>query len=124
MSLLDRLERDLILMPARLLGKEEELYDTYDRLRAEAEFRAAVALPLIALAGPFYFRIHFSLVFILPLASGMLLYSALRRIDDAYCTLAEALRAEREDLTTPVLHGRNDHAGDGLASNSRNIAEG
>jgi hypothetical protein len=45
------LEQDLPNMPLRLLAddKKRDVYGEFDRWRAEAEFRAAVVLPLIAL---------------------------------------------------------------------------
>lgn len=44
-----RVVRDFGLMRTRLLGTEQELFSVIDRLRAEAEFRAAVVPPLAAL---------------------------------------------------------------------------
>lgn len=49
---------DLPLMPIRLMGADAELFGTYDRQRAEAEFRAAVCLPVAALAIPLAFVAH------------------------------------------------------------------
>jgi hypothetical protein len=40
---------DLYLMAQRLLGKEPEVYEEYDRLRAEATFRFGLVLPLVFL---------------------------------------------------------------------------
>jgi hypothetical protein len=36
---------DLALVPSRLIGQNNELYGMYDRLNAEAQFRAAVTVP-------------------------------------------------------------------------------
>ncbi len=41
------LEEDLSRLPARLVGQEKEVWDIWDRLRAESEFRAAIAGPLV-----------------------------------------------------------------------------
>jgi hypothetical protein len=43
------LERDLERLPARLVGQEKEVWDSWDRLRAESEFRGAIAGPLVLL---------------------------------------------------------------------------
>jgi hypothetical protein len=45
---IEDLRHDLTLLPDRLVGKEPEIYERWDRLRAEAEFRISVALPLLA----------------------------------------------------------------------------
>ena len=51
-KLLEAIMKDLALVPVRLVGKPEisEVFATYDRSRAEAEFRSDVALPLSGLA--------------------------------------------------------------------------
>jgi hypothetical protein len=45
MALYDRVRRELDRIALRMVGDKSELYSTYDRIRAEAEFRAAVAIP-------------------------------------------------------------------------------
>lgn len=42
-------KEDLAHLEYRLLGKEEQMYEEYDRLRSEGIFRLGLALPLVAL---------------------------------------------------------------------------
>jgi hypothetical protein len=43
------LRDDLRRVPARLVGQEQEIYERWDRLRAESDFRLSIALPLLIL---------------------------------------------------------------------------
>jgi hypothetical protein len=40
---------DLALVPAQIVGKEQELWSNWDRVQAEGTFRLTVAVPLAAL---------------------------------------------------------------------------
>lgn len=86
--------RDLPLMPLRLLaeGKAQQVYGEFDRLRAEAEFRASVALPLLALVCVVAWRVTpwWLLALIVPV---ILLVEAIRNVTEAADVLAEATRA-------------------------------
>lgn len=88
------LEDDLPLMPLRLLGedKEREIYSEFDRTRAEAEFRAAVALPLAALVVVIAARtsLWWLLALVLP---ALLVLEAQRQAAAAADVLAESIRA-------------------------------
>jgi hypothetical protein len=97
-----RVARDLVLLPTRLLGVQPELYGSYDRLRAEAEFRAAVSVPLIAtllaLGGA-----H-SPWWLLGVPFPLLLFAqAIMQLREAGDVLAVALRAQRKGVESPVL---------------------
>jgi hypothetical protein len=46
-------KEDIRHLAYRLLGKEDRVYDEYDRLRSEGTFRLGLALPLVALFGTF-----------------------------------------------------------------------
>lgn len=87
---------DLPLLPARLLGRDQELYGAYDRLRAEAEFRAAVALPMLPLIVAL--AVQTSRLWLVALVlPGLLFGEAVVRARAAGDLLAEALRAQRTD---------------------------
>ena len=87
---------DLPLLPARLLGRDQELYGAYDRLRAEAEFRASIALPMVPLACALTAQID--RLWLLALALPALLFAeAIIRNRAAGDLLAEALRAQRTE---------------------------
>ncbi len=88
------LEHDLPLMPLRLLGeeKEREIYGEFDRTRAEAEFRAAVALPIAALVVVIAVRASawWLLALVVP---ALLVLEAWRQAATAADVLAESIRA-------------------------------
>lgn len=46
-----QVEAELRSVATRLIGKEQALFDQYDRLRAESEFRMSLVPPLAALSG-------------------------------------------------------------------------
>lgn len=50
LAIYGEIEAEADLLATRLLGAEPEIFASFDRLRAEAELRYAVALPLVALA--------------------------------------------------------------------------
>ena len=97
---IEELRHDLLLLPARLVGKEPEIYERWDRLRAEAEFRISVALPLLALALVLAIRLHPVFVLLI-LLSGYLVQEGLAKSRAATSQLAESLRAGR--VSSPVL---------------------
>jgi len=97
-----QLEADLPLLPLRLLaeGKQNETYGEFDRLRAEAEFRASVALPLVAVIAALGWRVSpwWLAALVLP---AMLLVGALQGVTAAADLLAESIRARA--AISPVL---------------------
>lgn len=97
---IEELRQDLLLLPARLVGKESEIYERWDRLRAESEFRISVALPLLALALVLATRLH-SIFALLILPCGYLVQEGLGKSRAATSQLAESLRAGR--VSSPVL---------------------
>jgi hypothetical protein len=88
------LNQDLRLVPARLVGQEQEIYERWDRLRAESEFRLSIAPPLIAIAAILANRLD-SLWLLLIVPSGYLLFQGFAREDAAAVQLAESIRAGR-----------------------------
>jgi hypothetical protein len=95
---------DLSLMPLRLLDddKKKDLYAEFDRRRAEAEFRAAVALPPVALAIVPAARASpwFALGLVLPLVLAVQSHlSAVSAAD----VLAESIRAREGVAGSPAL---------------------
>jgi hypothetical protein len=100
MAMAKSLEEDLPLIPARLVGKEPEIYERWDRLQAEAEFRFSIVPPLLALILLLANRLGFSyLLAILPCL--YLQYEGFRKQREATAQLAESLRAGR--APSPVL---------------------
>ena len=97
---IEELRQDLLLLPARLVGKEPEIYERWDRLRAESEFRISVALPLFVLALVLAIRLH-PIFALLVLPSGYLVQEGLAKSRAATSQLAESLRAGR--VSSPVL---------------------
>lgn len=107
------LHQDLRYIPARLIGKETELYSEYDRVRSEAEFRVGIALPILALLGVVTWATGELLLLatiVLPLA---LIWEGLRRHRQANFILTEAVAAGRIEapaLAAPtggVVNGHN-----------------
>lgn len=97
-----RLERDLPMIPLRLLaeGKKDEIYGEFDRLRAEAEFRASVAVPLGAVVAILAWRASPWWLFALVMPA-LLLLEAGRNVTAAADVLAESVRARAAE--SPVL---------------------
>jgi hypothetical protein len=93
-SYASELEKDLPLMPLRLLGegKQQEIYGEFDRLRAEAEFRASIALPLVVLVGVAGWRVS-PWWLIAMVAPVMLVAEARRSVTAAADVMAESIRA-------------------------------
>jgi hypothetical protein len=96
------LEREFALVPMRLLGREPELFGEYDRLRAEGEFRSAVAFALcvnLMVLGS-YGRLPL-LIAAPGVLLGVLLFAAgVGRLTAAHDTLAAALRSDRLEMQT------------------------
>jgi hypothetical protein len=95
-------EGELPLVPMRLLGSEtdREVYGEFDRLRAEAEFRAAIALPLAAIIAVVAWRTApWTLVaLVVPV---LLFVDAMQTAAEASDALAEAVRSR--ELALPVF---------------------
>jgi hypothetical protein len=94
------LRDDLRRVPARLVGKEQEIYERWDRLRAESEFRLSIGLPLLILSIVLAVRFSpLSLLLIIP--TTYLLYEGVESRTAADIQLAESIRAER--IASPPL---------------------
>jgi hypothetical protein len=94
------LRDDLRRVPARLVGKEQEIYERWDRLRAESEFRLSIALPLLILSIVLAVRSSLvNLLLIIPIT--YLFYEGIESQTAADIQLAESMRAER--ITSPPL---------------------
>jgi hypothetical protein len=97
--------RDAVLgeldqMRTQLIGKEPQLFSEIDRLRAEAEFRAAIVPPLVALAGVLAWRLTWWSAIIAVLAAIVLFRQGLQRASKSNDALLEALRIGRSQLPT------------------------
>ncbi|MEV4186375.1 hypothetical protein AB0J28_33600 [Streptosporangium canum] len=90
------IHREIALTPARLLGTEIEVYNAYDRAKAEAEFRIGVTAPLLGLAIGAGWTVSLVAGLTMLAGSALLFTSGIRRLDEADHLLLEALRA-RED---------------------------
>jgi hypothetical protein len=99
-ELLFSLSDDLRRVPARLVGKEQEIYERWDRLNAESEFRLSIAMPLLILSIVLAVRSSpVSLLLIIPIT--YLIYEGIESRTAADIQLAESIRAER--ITSPPL---------------------
>jgi hypothetical protein len=96
------IQRDLPMVPLRLLakGKKDEIYGEFDRLRAEAEFRASVAPPLAAVVAVVAWRTSPWWLFALA-APVLLVLVAAHNVTAAADVLAESIRARAAE--SPVL---------------------
>ncbi|MFF3669865.1 hypothetical protein [Microtetraspora malaysiensis] len=94
--------RDLALLPGRLLGKESEIYNAWDRVNGEAEFRAAVAPPLVCV-GLVLQEVSVYLPIVLGFAGCALFLNAAGRRSQANLILIQAVRASRVDVVPPRL---------------------
>jgi hypothetical protein len=86
--------------PARLLGKEPDLYNAYDRCVGESDFRIALALPLFGLIGALVYRGGPWWLFLLPLPV-LLISLGYVSVIEAKEMLAAAMATER--LESPSL---------------------
>ena len=91
---------DLNLVPSRLLGRDPELYGTYDRKRSEAEFRAGVSFPLLVACCALALETRWLWLLALPVPL-MLIRQAVRLQRAATDVLAEAVRSGR--VESPAL---------------------
>jgi hypothetical protein len=96
------LRSDLDLVPARLVGKEQEVYMRWDQLRAESDFRLSITLPLFVLFTVLAVRLNPALILFI-LVCGYLLHQGLKKRGEAAIQLAETIRAERV-LSPPLEH--------------------
>ena len=91
--------RDLRYVPERIIEKKQKIFERYDQLRSEGEFRTAVAVPLIfliiALIRQTSLHIVFGLLFIF--AAILLLLQGNGKYTAAQLQLAQAIRAEPAD---------------------------
>ena len=90
-----RIVEELDLARTNLLGREAELFSTVDRLRSEAEFRSALALPLVALATALGWRAGWLAPVLVVAAAFALLSQALVRLRQSNDALIEAIRLDR-----------------------------
>jgi len=99
----------------RLLGINKDLYDQYDRLKAEAEFRDAVAAPALLFVVVALFDLRLGLVgegtiVVLTSIASYLLFSQARRLDrDANSMYAHSIAdglISSPYLDDPQKHGR------------------
>jgi hypothetical protein len=84
----------------RLLSEQRDLFNEVDRLRAEGQFRLAVAVPLIALAITLCVTEHFAW-FIAALPVCVFAWQGLDRLDESGERVVDSLRAET--VTIPAL---------------------
>ncbi len=105
-SYVDNIVADLPLIPLRLIDDSErkELFGEFDRRRAESEFRAAVALPLVALTAVLVVRVSPWFTFGL-VVSGVLAVQAHLAAVSAADVLAESIRAQQPAPPSPALDG-------------------
>jgi hypothetical protein len=99
----------------RLLGVNRDLYDQYDRLKAEAEFRDAVATPSLLFVVVALFDLELSaflegVIFLLAVVAACLLFYQARDLDrDANSMYAHAIAdglISSPYLDDPLKHGR------------------
>lgn len=108
---------------SRLLGKEPEIWNTWDRLRSEAEFRSSVSTSLIALSVPIIeVGSPLWLLLLVPI-SAILFAQGELKFRRAFSTLFESLVSGRvsmhelEKLDDPdqvyLARGRKEHVSNG-----------
>jgi hypothetical protein len=91
---------ELDLVQTRLLGSEQELHGAADRLRAEAELRLALALPLMLLGIAFVVRGPWWAAVLSLAAVPAFTFQAVRRNRQAGDLLADAISIERVKAPT------------------------
>ena len=101
-DLTTRQVREQLRLPATLLvGEHEQLFSAIDRLRAEGDFRAAVTLPLLALAAVLALDEHFASAIALAPMALAIGWQGIRRGIDSQTLIANTLLLDRVAL--PVL---------------------
>lgn len=113
--------RSQLRLPATLLvGEHEQLFGAIDRLRAEGDFRTAVALPLLALALVLVLDEHFvSAAALTPMALAIGT-QGIRRAIDSHTLIADTVLLDRVAL--PVLASYEAWANGSSASGERPLA--
>jgi hypothetical protein len=94
--------RELPQIPPRLLGVESEVWNVWDRLRAESDFRIAIAGPLAALAVVLSVRSSHYWLFFLGVAI-LLAYLGRKKGWEAGAMLAEVVGAGRVKCAALVV---------------------
>lgn len=94
------LKRDLNLVPARLLGNDPDLFNAYDRLQAESQFRLAISFPISAVAVALSVIDHPGWIVFLVMPAALCL-TGLQRRRESTAVLAEAILAGR--VESPVF---------------------
>ena len=112
-SLVRRVVEDLDLVATRLIGNESELYSAVDRLRAEAEFRLAIVVPIAALSVLFGALLH-AYWYVTVIVSLVLLVDGIRRDRAARALVIDALFLQR--VEAPALERFQQSARDVLGS--------
>ncbi|MER7008600.1 hypothetical protein ABT297_36890 [Dactylosporangium sp. NPDC000555] len=99
----DSIADDFRAIPVRLMLGSADAYSAYDRMRAEAEFRGAVALPFLALAFALrYNKVSAAIWCAVVAAATVLFYQARRRQVEANDQVAEILRAKNGEFSAVV----------------------
>lgn len=88
-----RSELDLVAM--RLVGKEDQLFAMFDRMRAEAEFRFAVVPSLAALVGVVAVKEHSAIWLIALITVAGLLWQGVTKRAESRDLIADSLRLGR-----------------------------
>jgi hypothetical protein len=96
----ERIIQELDLASTRLIGEQPELFSTVDRLRAEAEFRFAIAPPLLAL-GLLLATTEHVLWLAMVIAVAVLGWQGMRRRTEANDVVADSLLLGR--VEAPIL---------------------
>lgn len=92
------LAEDFRNVPARLLGKEPDVWNSWDRLRSEAEFRTAISTAVFTLSVALAVRVSSWLIVIGLLVSSALWSLGTKKERSANSVLFEAVMANRVDL--------------------------
>ena len=96
---------DLLRLPVYLLGKDQEVWNSWDRKRSEAEFRVTVALALAALY--VVVALHVSSSWLFGLTSSVVLFIlGLRKSRESHSILVDFAISRRVQLSVlESLHG-------------------
>jgi hypothetical protein len=100
-SVFNEAQKELAQMRTRLLADEPELFSMVDRLYAEAEFRIAIAPPLVGLAIVIVFRGPWWLGVPIVITAGLLRIQGAQRYRASNEALVEAARIGK--VTPPVV---------------------